>query len=177
LQILLDILDLFCLEYNFSFYPGALRLAQERNKELEKQLKASEKAHSDAEAKAASAEDLRVRLNTVESALSEREEQISKREATIIARLDTQSIRFSSNVPFPFHRPLLFDYMITFIFIMKDSPFLFSRKIGEMYTRNQDLEEDALLDTLSILEMNRTLARDCLRAGRVALDRIFRTSS
>jgi hypothetical protein len=107
LQILLDILDLFCLEYNFSFYPGALRLAQERNKELEKQLKASEKAHSDAEAKAASAEDLRVRLNTVESALSEREEQISKREAAIIARLDTQSIRFSSNVPFSFHHPLV----------------------------------------------------------------------
>jgi hypothetical protein len=104
-----------------------LRLAQERNKELEKQLEASEKARSDAEAKAASAEDLRVRLNTAESALSEREEQISKREAAIIARLDTQSIRFSSNVPFPFRRPLLFDY-ITFIFILKDSTFLFSRK-------------------------------------------------
>ena len=42
-----------------------------------------------------------------------------------------------------------------------------------MYTRNQDLEEDALLDTLSILEMNCTLARDCLRAGRIALERIF----
>jgi hypothetical protein len=106
LQILLDILDLFCLEYNFSFYPGALRLAQERNKELEKQLKASEKAHSDAEAKAATA-DLRVMLNAAESSLSEREEQISKREVAIIARLDTQSIRFSSNVPFSFHHPLV----------------------------------------------------------------------
>ena len=42
-----------------------------------------------------------------------------------------------------------------------------------MYTRNQDLEEDALLDTLSVLEMNCTLARDCLRAGRIALERIF----
>lgn len=42
-----------------------------------------------------------------------------------------------------------------------------------MYTRNQDLEEDALLDTLSILEMNCTLARDCLREGRIALQRIF----
>ena len=42
-----------------------------------------------------------------------------------------------------------------------------------MYTRNQDLEEDALLDTLSILEMNCTLARDCLKAGRFALERIF----
>jgi hypothetical protein len=43
-----------------------------------------------------------------------------------------------------------------------------------MYTRNQDQEEDALLDTLSVLEMNCTLARDCLRVGRVALERIFR---
>ncbi|KAM0839110.1 hypothetical protein ACQ4PT_060531 [Festuca glaucescens] len=49
----------------------------------------------------------------------------------------------------------------------------FSKKIGEMYTRNKDLEEDALLDTLSILEMNCTLARDCLRAGRIALECIF----
>jgi hypothetical protein len=42
-----------------------------------------------------------------------------------------------------------------------------------MYTRNQDLEEDSLLDTLSILEMNWTLARDCLKAGRIALECIF----
>ncbi|KAM0927958.1 hypothetical protein ACQ4PT_002178 [Festuca glaucescens] len=48
-----------------------------------------------------------------------------------------------------------------------------AEKIGEMYTRNQDLEEDALLDTLSVLEMNCTLARDCLRAGRIALEHIF----
>jgi hypothetical protein len=42
-----------------------------------------------------------------------------------------------------------------------------------MYTRNQDLEEDALLDSLSILKINCTLARDCLWAGRIALERIF----
>ena len=42
-----------------------------------------------------------------------------------------------------------------------------------MYIMNQDLEEDALLDTLSILEINCTLARDCLKAGRFALERIF----
>jgi hypothetical protein len=42
-----------------------------------------------------------------------------------------------------------------------------------MYTINQDLEEDALLDTLTILEMNCSLARDCLKAGRSALERIF----
>ncbi|KAK1691911.1 hypothetical protein QYE76_008608 [Lolium multiflorum] len=121
---------------------SALHLAQERANELEKKLEASEKARSVAEAKAVSAKDLRDRLNATESALSEREEQISQREAAIIARLDKQSTRFS-------------------------------KKIGEMYTRNQDLEEDALLDTLSILEMNCMLARDCLREGRIALQRIF----
>jgi hypothetical protein len=42
-----------------------------------------------------------------------------------------------------------------------------------MYTGNQDLEEDALLDTLLDLEKNCTLARDCLKAGRIALERIF----
>jgi hypothetical protein len=76
---------LFCLQYNLSFCLGALHLAQERAKELEKKLEASEKARSDAEAKAASGEDLRIRLNAAESTLSEREEQISKREAAIIA--------------------------------------------------------------------------------------------
>ncbi|KAM0914136.1 hypothetical protein ACQ4PT_011688 [Festuca glaucescens] len=49
----------------------------------------------------------------------------------------------------------------------------FSKKIGEMYTRNQDSEEDALLDTLSVLEMNCTLARDCLKAARIAFERMF----
>ena len=42
-----------------------------------------------------------------------------------------------------------------------------------MYTRNQDSEEDALLDTLSVLEMNCTLARDCLKAARIAFERMF----
>ncbi|KAM0886860.1 hypothetical protein ACQ4PT_029430 [Festuca glaucescens] len=121
----------------------ALHLAEERAKELEKKLEASKKAREEAETKATSVEDLRDRLNAAETALSEKEEQISKREAAIIAHLNTQSVRFSIE------------------------------KIGEMYTRNQDLEEDALLDTLSILEMNCTLARDCLRVGRTALERIF----
>ncbi|KAK1602383.1 hypothetical protein QYE76_018147 [Lolium multiflorum] len=48
-----------------------------------------------------------------------------------------------------------------------------SRKVGEMYTRNQDLEEDPLLDTLTVLEMNCTLARDCLKAARIAFERMF----
>ena len=42
-----------------------------------------------------------------------------------------------------------------------------------MYTRNQDSEEDALLDTLSVLEMNCTLARDCLKTTRIAFERMF----
>jgi hypothetical protein len=74
-------------------------------------------------------------------------------------------------LPYLFVALFFFAY-ITFTFILKGSPF-FSRKICEMYTRNQDLEEDALLDSLSILKINCTLARDCLWAGRIALERIF----
>ncbi|KAK1647988.1 hypothetical protein QYE76_065793 [Lolium multiflorum] len=121
---------------------GALHLAEKRTQELEKKLEASEKAHEEAERKVASVGDLRDRLHAAETALSEKEGQIAKREAAIIAHLDTQSARFS-------------------------------KKIGEMYTRNPDLEEDALLDTLSILEKNCTLARDCLKVSRIALERIF----
>jgi hypothetical protein len=73
-----------------------LHIAQEGAKALEKDLKDSEKARSDAEGKAVSAEDLRIRLNAAKSALSDREEQISQREATVMARLDKQSTRFSS---------------------------------------------------------------------------------
>ncbi|KAM0911727.1 hypothetical protein ACQ4PT_013325 [Festuca glaucescens] len=121
----------------------ALHLAEKRANELEKKLKASEKAREKAEREAASVGDLRDRLHATENALSEKEEGIAKREAAIIARFKTQSARFSTE------------------------------KIGEMYTRNQDSEEDALLDTLSVLEMNCTLARDCLKAARIAFERKF----
>nr|XP_051220047.1 uncharacterized protein LOC127337155 isoform X2 [Lolium perenne] len=110
----------------------SLHIDQEHAKELEKKLKASEKARRDAEAKAASAE----------LALSDKDEQISQREANIIARLNTQSTRFS-------------------------------KRIGEMYTKNQEQEEDDLLDSLSVLEMNCSLARDCLKESRVAFERFF----
>ena len=42
-----------------------------------------------------------------------------------------------------------------------------------MYTENQGTDEDALLDALSVLEMNCSLARDCLKCGQAALERIF----
>jgi hypothetical protein len=65
-----------------------LHVAQEHAKELEKKLVASEKARRDAEAKTASAE----------LALSDKDEQIAQREAAIVARLNTQSTRFSSTI-------------------------------------------------------------------------------
>ena len=83
-----------------------MHLAEKRAKELEKKLEASEKAREEAERKAASLGDLRDRLHVAETVLSEKEEQIAKREAAIIARLDTQSVRFSSNVSFSFRRLL-----------------------------------------------------------------------
>ncbi|KAK1692106.1 hypothetical protein QYE76_008803 [Lolium multiflorum] len=128
---------------------GELLHAQEHIKELEQRLEASDKAHRDAktkieaaEAKAATADDLRVRLNDAETTLSKKEEQVSRRESAVVARLETQSNRFL-------------------------------KKIGEMYTQNQGTDEDALLDALSVLEMNCSLARDCLKYGRAALERIF----
>ena len=42
-----------------------------------------------------------------------------------------------------------------------------------MYTKNQEQEEDELLDSLTTLEMNCTLARDCLKDGRAAFERLF----
>ena len=93
--VLISSYRLLCCNFLF---PGALRIAQEHAKELEKKLEASEKARKDAEAKAASAEDLQIRLNAAESALNDRDEQIAQREADITARLDKQSDRFSSTV-------------------------------------------------------------------------------
>ena len=42
-----------------------------------------------------------------------------------------------------------------------------------MYTKNQEQEEDELLDSLMTLEMNCTLARNCLKDGRAAFERLF----
>jgi hypothetical protein len=71
--------------YNSSLCSGALHLAEEHATKLEKKLiKASEEACIDAEAKAASVDDLRDRIYVAERNLSEREDQIAKREAAII---------------------------------------------------------------------------------------------
>ena len=91
----------FIIYFDLSFCPEALHLAEKRANELEKKLEASEKAREKAERKAASVGDLRDRLHAAENALSEKEEGIAKREAAIIARFETQSARFSSNVSVP----------------------------------------------------------------------------
>jgi hypothetical protein len=80
---------LFFLYRDPSFYPEALRLAEKRSNDLEKKLKASEKACEKAEQEAASVGDLRERLHAAENALSEKEEKIAKWEADIIARFKT----------------------------------------------------------------------------------------
>ncbi|KAK1626496.1 hypothetical protein QYE76_000811 [Lolium multiflorum] len=109
---------------------------------LERKLEASEKARKKAEKEAAGVEDLRKILHAANNALSEKETEVTQREADIIARFETQSARFS-------------------------------KRIGEHYTRNQELDEDRLLDTLTILELNCGLARDCLKLARTAFERIF----
>jgi hypothetical protein len=45
--------------------------------------------------------------------------------------------------------------------------------MGEHYTQNQESDEDRVLDTLTILELNCNLARECLSSARDALKRIF----
>jgi hypothetical protein len=42
-----------------------------------------------------------------------------------------------------------------------------------MYTRNKEQEEDELLDSLTTLEMNCTLAHDFLKEVRAAFERLF----
>lgn len=43
-----------------------------------------------------------------------------------------------------------------------------------MYTKNQEQEEDGLLDSLTTLEMNCSLARVCLKEARTAFERLFK---
>jgi hypothetical protein len=106
-----------------------LHLAEKRVKKLEKKLEASEKAREEAETKAASVRDLRERLNAAETSLSEKEEQIAKREAAIIAHLDTQFARFSSNVPFFLSPPCFICLYYLHIYIEKYF-FLQQKKLG-----------------------------------------------
>ena len=118
---------LLSLYFDPSFCPEALHLAEKRANELEKKLKASEKAREKAEREAASVGDLRDRLHAVENALSEKEEVIARREAAIIARFETQSARFSSNVSVPFHCYFSCFIDIAVVFILKSISF-FSRE-------------------------------------------------
>ncbi|KAM0887183.1 hypothetical protein ACQ4PT_029227 [Festuca glaucescens] len=120
----------------------ALHLVEKRANDLEKKLKASEKARKKAEKDAAGVEGLRDRLRAAENALSDREATLAQRETDIIALFETQFARFS-------------------------------KKIGEHYTRNQDLDEDCILDTLTVLELNCSLARECLKSARTAFERLF----
>jgi chlorite dismutase len=70
----------------------------EAHQELEKKLEASEKARKDAEAKAASANELQAKLDVVDVALKDKTEQIAQREADIIKRLKILSTFI---LPFP----------------------------------------------------------------------------
>jgi hypothetical protein len=79
-----------------------LHLAEKRANDLEKKLKASEKAHKKAEKDGGGVEDLRQRLRAAEDALSGREATLAQQEANIIARFEMKSARFSSNITFPF---------------------------------------------------------------------------
>jgi predicted nucleic acid-binding Zn-ribbon protein len=74
-----------------------LHRAEERANDLEKKLKASEKARKKAEREVADVKDLRQRLQAVEDALSDKEAKLVQHENDIIACFEMQSSRFSSN--------------------------------------------------------------------------------
>jgi hypothetical protein len=84
----------------------ALRQAEECADPLAAKLELSEKAREKAEADAATAEDLRQRLNNAENALNDKIAKQIKREEGIIARFDTQIRRFVSKF-FPFYHSSL----------------------------------------------------------------------
>jgi ribosome-binding ATPase YchF (GTP1/OBG family) len=86
-----------------------LHLAEKRASDFEKKLKASEKARKKAQEDAASVGDLRERLHAAENALSDRETKLAQWETDIIARFETHSTRFSSNITFSFY--VLFTYV------------------------------------------------------------------
>jgi chromosome segregation ATPase len=98
-----------------------LHLAEKRANDLERKLKASEKARKKAEEDAAGIEDLRDRLHAAENALSDKEEKLPKREAAMIACFETQSVRFSSNIAFSLRYPFFYLLAYTsFISILKE---------------------------------------------------------
>ncbi|KAK1648572.1 hypothetical protein QYE76_066377 [Lolium multiflorum] len=68
----------------------ALHLAEKRANDLEKKLKASEKARKKAEKDVAGVKDLRERLRAAKNALSGREAKLSQREADIIVSLSSK---------------------------------------------------------------------------------------
>ena len=153
------------------FLPEALRRAEERANDLEEKLRASEEAREKAEKDAAGVEDLRRRLQAAEDALSDREAKLVQRDNDIITRLETQSRRFSSNTISPFVIRLFLVLKLS-LMLMK-SFFSSAGKMGEHYTLNQESDEDRVMDTLTILELNCDLARKCLTSARNALRRIF----
>ena len=51
---------------------------------------------------------------------------------------------------------------------------LAAEKLGEQFTLNEDQEEDPLLDSLSLLEMNCRLARNGLAYARRSFNRLFK---
>jgi hypothetical protein len=106
-----------------------LHLAEKRANELERKLKTNEKARKKTEEDAAGIEDLQDRLHAAETALSEKEEKLAKREATIIARFETQSARFWSNVSLSLRYPFYFLAYTRFISILKEYLFFQQKKL------------------------------------------------
>jgi hypothetical protein len=45
--------------------------------------------------------------------------------------------------------------------------------MGDHYTKNQELDEDRVMDALTVLELNCNLARECLSSTRDAFKRIL----
>jgi hypothetical protein len=159
------------LDLHLSVLPEVLHRTKDRANDLEEKLRASEEAREKAEEDAAGVKDLRRRLQAAEDALSDREDKLVQHDNDIITRLETQSRRFSSNTTSPFVIQLFLVLKLS-LMLMK-SFFSPAGKMGEHYHLNQEPDEDRVLDSLAILELNCNLARECLTSTRNALRHIF----
>ena len=75
-----------------------MRLAEERAKNLEAKLAASEQARVAAETRAKNADELQAKLEAAERALEDKTKYIADREAAVIKRFQIQCEKFTGKI-------------------------------------------------------------------------------
>ena len=109
---------------------------------------------------------------TAEDNLSDKVKEVTSREAGIKKRLDELTTSFGSKSEFS--SLCYFASFTCLVFCIIFFLLLAAEKLGEKFTLNEDQEEDPLLDSVSILEMNCRLARNGLAYARRSFNRLFK---